>query len=82
MPYTTFDSADELEKIASKAPGVGVVLRVRADDPSARMPFGAKYGATPQEVSPLLVKALALGLHVAGVSFHVGSGAGDPAAFR
>jgi ornithine decarboxylase len=82
VPYTTFDSLDELKKIAAKCPDVGVVLRIRADDKTARLPFGCKYGALPTEVNPLLAGAVKLGLTVAGVSFHVGSGAGDPNAFR
>ena len=82
VPHTTFDGAGELDKIAARAPGCGCVLRIRADDTTARMPFGVKYGALPGEVPGLLARALELGLAVAGVSFHVGSGAGDPNAFR
>lgn len=82
VPHTTFDSACELGKLAARCPGVGCVLRIRADDPTARMPFGAKYGATAAEVLPLLQRAHQLGLRVAGVSFHVGSGAGSPAAYQ
>ena len=83
VPYTTFDSVGELQKIASMCPDVGAVLRIRADDPTARMPFGAKYGALlATEVPHLLATAVSLGVTVAGISFHVGSGAGDPLAFR
>ena len=82
VPHTTFDSAFELDKLASRCPGVGCVLRIRADDPTARMPFGVKYGATANEFLPLLQHAHSLGLRVAGVSFHVGSGAGSPGAYK
>ena len=82
VQLTTFDGPEELEKIAKRCPGVGCVLRLRADDPTARMPFGVKYGALESEVRGLLSKALSLGLAVAGVSFHVGSGAGSPDAYR
>jgi len=82
VPNTTFDSHVELDKIATRCPKVGCVVRLRADDPTARMPFGVKYGALPSEVSSLLRHALKLGLSVTGASFHVGSGAGDPFAFR
>ena len=82
VPHTTFDSLGELRKLAARAPGTGAVLRLRADDPSARMPFGVKYGALPGEVPELLAEALALGVRIAGTSFHVGSGAGDPAAYK
>jgi diaminopimelate decarboxylase len=82
VPHTTFDSVNELEKMATHCPAVGVVLRIRADDTTARMPFGVKYGALPSEIPTLLAAALKLGLKVAGVSFHVGSGAGNPMAFH
>jgi len=82
VPYTTFDSLFELQKIADRCPEVGCVLRIRADDPTARMPFGVKYGSLPSETAELLQGAKDLGLSVRGVSFHVGSGAGNPEAFR
>ena len=41
----------------------------------------AQYGAEEQEWEPLLRGAKARGLEVVGISFHVGSGATNPAAF-
>jgi len=78
---TTFDTASELRKVAAACPGVGLVLRVRADDPEARVPLGLKYGADPAEAPGLLRLARALGLAVVGASFHVGSACRNPAAF-
>ena len=72
---TTFDSEAELVKLAKLHPKAQVVLRIRADDPTARCPLGVKYGALPFEFRPLLERALSLGLDLMGVSFHVGSGA-------
>ena len=57
------------------------VLRIRADDPSARCCLGNKFGAEAVDVPMLLETARALGIQVVGVSFHVGSGATNPAAF-
>ena len=82
VQLTTFDSAGELAKIASMAPDMRALLRLRADDPSARCVLGNKYGAEPAEVEPLLRAAQALGVKVVGCAFHVGSGATNPAAFR
>ena len=79
---TTFDSESELYKIKQYHPEASCVLRIRADDPNARCFLGNKYGAEQREVEPLLAKASELGLRVVGVSFHVGSGASDPEAFR
>jgi len=82
IPHTTFDSVAEVAKLKGGCPNVGALLRLRADDPTARLPFGVKYGATPGEVPALLAACAEHGVRLAGVSFHVGSGAGDAMAFR
>ena len=82
VSLTTFDSVGELEKISALAPEMKVLLRLRADDPDARCVLGNKYGAEPAEVKVLLEAAKRLGVNVNGVSFHVGSGATNPLAFR
>ncbi len=81
ISMTTFDTEAELHKIAKLHARVGCILRIRADDPAARCNLGDKYGAEEDEVLPLLRCAKELGLDVAGISFHVGSGARNPAAF-
>jgi ornithine decarboxylase len=73
VEYTTFDTLSELHKIAVGNPGFKCVLRIRADDPDARVPLGLKYGAEMGDVPELLATARQLGLDVVGVSFHVGS---------
>ncbi|KAG2483874.1 hypothetical protein HYH03_017268 [Edaphochlamys debaryana] len=73
VQYTTFDTVSELHKIASMNPDFKCVLRIRADDPDARVPLGLKYGAEVSEAGVLLRTAKELGLQVVGVSFHVGS---------
>lgn len=79
---TTFDTESELHKIAGAYPGISLVLRVRCDDPGARVPLGLKYGANPEEGPKLLALAKELGLAVVGVSFHVGSACSDLATFE
>ncbi|RMZ54438.1 hypothetical protein APUTEX25_002014 [Auxenochlorella protothecoides] len=79
-PLTTFDSVDELRKVARAWPGARLLLRVRADAPAARCPLGNKYGAETWEWAALAAEATRLGLPVDGVAFHVGSGAGADAA--
>jgi len=81
VSMTTFDTEAELHKIAATHPGCGVILRIRADDPAARCNLGDKYGAEEDEIMPLLQTARSLNLDLAGISFHVGSGARNPAAF-
>jgi len=70
---TTFDTEFELDKISKEHPEVGLVLRIRCDDPDARVPLGLKYGADPAEARALLQGAKQRDLNVIGVSFHVGS---------
>eukprot|EP00887_Chlorella_sp_A99_P008014 scaffold12.g8014.t1 len=78
---STFDTESELQKMAQFHPSCGLLLRIRADDPSARCQLGNKYGAEMGDVPRLLEVARQLGLRLRGVSFHVGSGATNPAAF-
>lgn len=78
---TTFDSICELEKMAEWAPNMELVLRIRADDPTAVCTLGNKYGAGESEWDELASRAQQLGLGIVGVSFHVGSGARNPRAY-
>ena len=82
VSLATYDSELELDKVAIHYPDMDLVLRIRADDPTARCQLGNKYGAEPQMWERLLVAAKQRGLRVVGVSFHVGSGATDPMAYR
>lgn len=79
--HSTFDTESELVKLNRWAPGSRVLLRIRADDESARCQLGNKFGAEEWEWEKLFEAARALGVEVDGVSFHVGSGATDPNAF-
>mmetsp|Transcript_7591 Transcript_7591/g.20199 ORF Transcript_7591/g.20199 Transcript_7591/m.20199 type:complete len:382 (+) Transcript_7591:17-1162(+) len=81
VEYTTFDTESELHKVAALNPGFKLVLRIRADDPGARVPLGLKYGADVVDAPKLLGLAHSLGLNVVGVSFHVGSACKDLATF-
>lgn len=81
ITYTTFDCAEELKKLVRLA-RCKPILRIRADDPDSRLPFGAKYGATEDEIPALFQAARQLGLTIAGIAFHVGSGARTAGAYR
>ena len=59
-----------------------IVLRIRADDPNARCQLGNKFGAELEDIMGLLETAKELCLNVVGISFHVGSGATNPDAFK
>jgi len=79
---TTFDSVCELKKMAVNFPECQLLLRIRADDPSARCNLGVKYGAEEYDWDVLLFTARTLGLDVIGISFHVGSFASSPKVFE
>jgi len=72
---TTFvvDNAEELKKFHGYRSRVGLILRVRFSIEGARINLGSKFGCTVDEVPYLLIQARQLGLHIKGISFHVGS---------
>jgi ornithine decarboxylase len=78
----TFDNISELHKVKANHPHAKLVVRILPpDDTKAQCQLGMKFGAHPKDVPKLLKTAKDLGLNVVGVSFHVGSGCYDPAAF-
>lgn len=77
----TFDNLDELVKVHSINPRAKMVLRILADDSRSVCKFGVKFGASIQTVPVLLAAARDMGVDVIGISFHVGSGCYDAAAF-
>jgi len=80
---TVVDGVDELYKIASVG-GSGkfdLLLRLTTDDKDSICRFSKKFGCPVEEAPQLLKVAKSLGLHMAGVSFHVGSGCGDSDAY-
>nr|CAH65842.1 OSIGBa0147B06.1 [Oryza sativa] len=80
---TTYDSEEEVAKVKRCHPSCELLLRIKAPDcGGVKVDLGLKYGANPDEVLPLLRAARRAGLGVAGVSFHVGSGASRAAVYR
>lgn len=74
----TFDSIEELEKIAAIYPKAQAILRIAVDDSQSVCKFNSKFGAFPDQVLSIFSKAHELQIDIAGVSFHVGSGCRDP----
>ncbi|KAE8411494.1 pyridoxal-dependent decarboxylase [Aspergillus pseudocaelatus] len=79
---TVFDNIDELETIHCYMPRAQLLLRIYANDASALINFGDKFGAPAGMTRALLNRAKELSLDVVGVSFHVGTGANDLNSFR
>jgi ornithine decarboxylase len=79
---TVVDSVDEIKKIAEIAPKMKALIRIYANDPDAKCPLSHKYGSFPNEWEALLECARTNRVSLTGISFHVGSGAKSPAAFK
>lgn len=78
----TFDNTDELYKIKDIFPTAELYLRIFTDDSLSLCRLSQKFGAGMDNVPELLALAKKLDLNIAGVAFHVGSGASDPSAFQ
>lgn len=82
IPYTVFDNIDELKKLSLYGSNLSCLLRISAFDPKAQCILGNKYGAPKDIWESLLYFAKKYNIKVEGVSFHVGSGASSPDAYR
>jgi ornithine decarboxylase len=78
----TFDNVDELHKVCRVSRDVSMVIRILVDDSKSQCQLGIKFGAPMETIESLLAAARDLNVHLAGVSFHVGSGCYDAEAFR
>src|SRR4051794_15455673 len=78
----SFDSPNELAKIAEHAPGAAVYIRLRVNDKESVFPLSRKFGADVEEAFDLMMLAQRFGLRPYGITFHVGSQCGNPAAWR
>ena len=79
---TIIDNPDEVLKIKANFPDAQVLIRLACADSTARSPMSLKFGATRDQVQPLLELAAEHGVQVVGVHFHVGSGCCDPSSYR
>uniref|UniRef100_G1Q805 Antizyme inhibitor 2 n=1 Tax=Myotis lucifugus TaxID=59463 RepID=G1Q805_MYOLU len=77
----TFDSEEELTKVAQHHPGARLVLRLWTEDSQSLIRLSTKFGASLELCGHLLKSARDLGLAVVGASFHVGSGCQNPHSF-
>ena len=67
------DAEEEMDKIASNAPGAQVYIRLIVDASQADWPLSRKFGCARDKALDLLAYATSLGLRPVGFSFHVGS---------
>jgi len=76
-----FDSAAELDKLATAAPGARVFCRILTSGVGADWPLSRKFGCEVEMARDLLIEAAKRGVVPHGVSFHVGSQMKDPEAW-
>jgi ornithine decarboxylase len=77
----TFDSEHELYKLKLYHSNAKLVLRIATDGKGTLVNLSAKFGCDIPEAENILKIAKELSLNIVGVSFHVGSGCGDPSNF-
>ena len=77
-----FDSIEELEKLASHAPGSQVYCRILVENAGADWPLSRKFGTTVESARELMTQAADMGLDPFGLSFHVGSQQTTTAAYE
>lgn len=72
---TTFvvDNMAELKKFRNYRNRVGLLLRVSFRGETAVVDLSRKFGCVPEEALNLIHRAKQMGIHIKGLSFHVGS---------
>ncbi len=78
----SFDSTEELTKLAAAAPGASVVVRLAANEVRSDVPSEGKFGVDADTAATLLLLAREHGLVPQGIAFHVGSQMMSPQAWR
>jgi ornithine decarboxylase len=72
------DNPDEVRKFEGYKDQCELLLRVSFRSPGAVVDLSRKFGCDPEDLLELARLARKLGIPVRGLSFHVGSQAGDP----
>ncbi|HBU06791.1 MAG TPA: ornithine decarboxylase [Candidatus Magasanikbacteria bacterium] len=70
--YAT-DSWEDVQEIAKHAPGSKVLFRIILEGGNADWPLSRKFGAHPDMIYQLILKASKMNIIPYGLSFHVGS---------
>jgi len=76
--YFSFDSTDEVEKIAKYTPQSNVYVRLSVPNEGSEWPLSKKFGVELEDAVRLLSYAKQKGLNPIGVTFHVGSQCQNP----
>jgi ornithine decarboxylase len=71
--YFSFDSRDEVEKLAEVIPDCSVYIRLSVPNEGSEWPLSKKFGVELDEALDLLCYSREKGLNPVGITFHVGS---------
>ncbi len=71
--HFSFDSTEEVEKLASLNPNCNVYVRLSVPNEGSEWPLSKKFGVELEEALSLLLRAKDKGLNPVGTTFHVGS---------
>jgi len=82
IKYTTYDSFSEMDKLKTYGPSLQCLMRLKVNNPSARVQLGLKYGIDEYEFKEFVNYAKELNLNLVGVCYHVGSASQDPNVFK
>lgn len=69
----SFDSEEEVKKLARIIPGCSVYVRLSVPNEGSEWPLSKKFGLELEEALSLLLYAKDMGLNPVGITFHVGS---------
>jgi len=67
------DNAWELEKFVPYKDTVKVLIRLSIQNPTCLVNLSQKFGVAPDKALDLVLKGHRMGLHIEGLSFHIGS---------
>lgn len=84
IPYTTFDSLEELEKINQYNKNIKVLMRIAVDDSKSICKFNSKFGIDYKNelyMKKIFEYCKNNNMNLTGIMFHVGSGCNDSNAY-
>lgn len=73
IQWFAVDALEEMDKIIAIKPNASLYLRIHVSNEGSQFPLVGKFGALEQEIEEILLSAAKRGIHLAGVTFHVGS---------
>jgi len=82
VSITTFDSYTEMDKIKQNAPDIRCLIRIKVNNPTARVQLGLKYGIDISEYKAFVDYAREINMNLVGICYHVGSASKDPNVFK